>query len=333
MKLSRFSRVRLAHLPTPLEPLDRLSDHLGGPRIFVKRDDCTGLATGGNKTRKLEFLVAEALDQGCDTLITEGGRQSNHVRQTAAAAARFGLACELVQQEAHFWDDPDYDESGNLFLDRLLGATLHDVAGEADRKPAMARVAEAVAARGGKPYVIPAGGSTPLGGLGYAGCAFEIADQAETLGISVDHIVLPSGSGGTQGGLIAGLLSLGGHIPALGIDIDADPQGVPARVRAVAEGTARLLGVGGGVPAAAVAVNSDYAGEAYGAPTEAMIEAVTLLARLEGLLLDPVYSGKAMAGLIDLVRKRFFEDGQSVVFIHTGGIPALFAYRAAFGDL
>ena len=146
MTLSRFPRVSLAHLPTPLEPLDRLSDHLGGPRIFVKRDDCTGLASGGNKTRKLEFLLAEALEQGCDTIVTEGGRQSNHVRQTAAAAARLGLACELVLQEAHFWDDPDYDVSGNIFLDRLLGAKLHAVPGEADRKPGMARVAEAITA-------------------------------------------------------------------------------------------------------------------------------------------------------------------------------------------
>ena len=331
--LSKFPRLSLAHLPTPLEPLDRLSDHLAGPRLYVKRDDCTGLATGGNKTRKLEFLLAEALDRGCDTIITEGGRQSNHVRQTAAAAAKLGLACELVQQEAHFWDDPDYDETGNMFLDRLLGAELTSVPGEADRKPGMAAVAEAVKLRGGKPYVMPAGGSTPVGGLGYAGCAFEIAAQAEALNITVDHIVLASGSGGTQGGLVAGLLVLGGGIPALGIDIDADPEGVPARVRAIAQGTAELLGVAGGVPDHAVAVNSDYAGEAYGAPTEAMVEAVTLLARLEGLLLDPVYSGKAMAGLIDLVRRGVFEAGQSVVFIHTGGIPALFAYRGAFEDL
>jgi L-cysteate sulfo-lyase len=331
--LDDFPRVRLAHLPTPLEPLDRLSDHLGGPRLYVKRDDCTGLATGGNKTRKLEFLLADALENGCDTIITEGGRQSNHVRQTAAAAAKLGLSCELVQQEAHFWQDPDYDVSGNIFLDRLLGARLHQVPGEADRKPGMAEVAEAVTARGGKPYVIPAGGSTPLGGLGYAGCAFEIAAQVKALGIAVDRIVLASGSGGTQGGLVAGLLALGGAIAALGIDIDADPEGVPLRVRAVAEGTAELLGVAGGVPLSAVAVNSDYAGEVYGAPTPAMIEAVTLLARLEGLLLDPVYSGKAMAGLIDLVRQGVFAAGDTVVFIHTGGMPALFAYRGAFEDL
>lgn len=330
MSLSDFPRLSLAHLPTPLEPLDRLSDHLGGPRLYVKRDDCTGLATGGNKTRKLEFLLADAIAKGCDTIITEGGRQSNHVRQTAAAAAKLGLACELVMQEAHFWDDPDYDVTGNIFLDHLLGARLHTVPGAADRKTGMAKVAEAVSARGGKPYVIPAGGSTPLGGLGYADCAFEIAAQAEALEITVDHIILASGSGGTQGGLVAGLLALGSHISALGIDIDADQTGVPMRVRAVAEGTAEMLGVGGGVPQAAVAVNSDYAGEAYGAPTDAMIEAVTLLARLEGLLLDPVYSGKAMAGLIDLVRREFFKADQTVVFIHTGGIPALFAYQTAF---
>ena len=328
--LSRFPRVALAHLPTPLEPLERLSEHLGGPRIFVKRDDCTGLAFGGNKTRKLEFLMADAIAKGADTVITCGGAQSNHARQTAAAAARLGLKCELVRQANQPWDDPDYAETGNIFLDRLLGATLHSVPGEADRAPAMERLADELRGQGRKPYVIPGGGSNALGGLGYAGCAFELIEQAAAMDLAIDAVVLASGSGGTQGGLVAGLIAAGSDIAAIGIDIDAAPAEVEANVRRVAAGTLDLLGVAGGVAAGAVTVNPDHAGEAYGKPTPAMVEAVTLLARLEGLVLDPVYTGKAMAGLIDLVRQGAFEPTAMVVFVHTGGLPALFAYRSVF---
>ncbi|MFQ5958602.1 MAG: D-cysteine desulfhydrase family protein, partial [Alphaproteobacteria bacterium] len=300
MQLSRFPRVRLAHLPTPLEPLPALSRHLGGPRLYVKRDDCTGLATGGNKTRKLEFLMADALERGADTVITCGGVQSNHARQTAAAAAKLGLACHLVQQERAPWNDPDYRETGNLFLDRLLGAHFHSVPSEVDRAPAMERVTDELRARGARPYVIPGGGSNEIGGLGYAGCALEIVEQANAEDLAVDYVVLPSGGGGTQGGLVAGLAALNSGIRAIGIDIDAEGEAVAGRVHAVAAGTAALLGVRGGVADDAVSVNFDYAGEDYGRPTPEMVEAVTLLARIEGLVLDPVYSGKAMAGLIGL---------------------------------
>ncbi len=333
MLLSRFPRRRLAHLPTPLEPMEALSRHLGGPRLYVKRDDCTGLATGGNKTRKLEFLMADALEKGADTVITCGGIQSNHARQTAAAAARLGLGCALVHQAEHPWDGPDYAATGNALLDRLLGATLHAVPAEADRDAGMARLADDLRARGKRPYVIPGGGSNALGGLGYAGCAFEITAQANDLGLAVDHIVLATGSGGTQGGLIAGLAALNSPIRVIGIDIDADPQGVAEKVRAVAQGAAALLGLRDGVPDNAVAVEAGYAGPDYGRPTPAMIEAVRLAARLEGLILDPVYTGKAMAGLIDLVRRGRFGQDETVVFIHTGGTPALFAYRSIFEDL
>lgn len=332
MLLSRFPRRRLAHLPTPLEPMEALSRRLGGPRLYVKRDDCTGLATGGNKTRKLEFLMADAIETGADTVITCGGAQSNHARQTAAAAARLGLGCALVHSAEHAWDSPDYAETGNVLLDRLLGAELHTVPTEADRDAGMARLAEELRARGRKPYVIPGGGSNAIGGLGYAGCAFEITAQANDLGLAVDHIVLASGSGGTQGGLIAGLAALNSPIAVTGIDIDAEAQEVAERVRAVADGTAALLGVRGGVPQDAVTVEAGYAGPDYGQPTPAMIEAVRLAARLEGLILDPVYTGKAMAGLIDLVRRGRFGRDETVVFIHTGGTPALFAYRSVFAD-
>ena len=199
MDLSRFPRVSLAHLPTPLEPLERLSDHLGGPRLWVKRDDCTGLALGGNKTRKLEFLMAEALAEGADTVITAGGVQSNHVRQTAAAAARLGLKCELVQQRARPWDRDQFGETGNLFLDRLLGAALHSVPGEADRGPGMERLAEELRAARRRPYIIPGGGSNALGGLGYAGCAQEIIEQAVAMELTIDAVVMPTGSGAWSG--------------------------------------------------------------------------------------------------------------------------------------
>ncbi len=330
MQLARVPRVRLAHLPTPLEPLDALSRHLGGPRIFVKRDDCTGLALGGNKTRKLEFLMAAALAEGADWVITCGGAQSNHARQTAAAAARLGLKCALVHQSAHPWDAPDYAETGNFFLDRLLGAQSHWVATEADRAAGMARLAEQIRGQGGKPYVIPGGGSNALGGLGYVGCALEIIAQADAMDLAVDYIVLPSGGGGTLGGLVAGLVGANSAIRAIGIDIDAEGQAVADRAHEVAEGSAGLLAIKGGVGADAIVVETGYAGTAYGAPTPEMIAAVELVARIEGLVLDPVYTGKAMAGLIDLVGRGRFAKSDTVVFLHTGGTPALFAYRTAF---
>ncbi len=254
MQLARFPRVRLAHLPTPLEPLAALTRHLGGPRIFVKRDDCTGLALGGNKTRKLEFLIAQALAEGADTVITCGGAQSNHARQTAAAAARLGLKCALVHQSAHPFDAPDYADSGNFFLDRLLGADSHWVATEGDRAAGMERLAEEIRGRGGKPYIIPGGGSNALGGLGYVGCALEIIAQADAMDLAIDAIVLPSGGGGTQGGLVAGLVGANSAIRAIGIDIDADGQAVAERVLAVAEGSAELLAIRGGIGADRVVV-------------------------------------------------------------------------------
>ncbi len=333
MDLSRFPRVPLAHLPTPLEPLKRLSAHLGGPRLYVKRDDCTGLALGGSKTRKLEFLMAEALTEGADTVITGGGTQSNHVRQTAAAAAKLGLKCELVQQVVRPWDQDQFGETGNLFLDRLLGAGLHSVPGEADRGPGMERLADELRAQGRKPYVIPGGGSNAVGGLGYAGCAQEIIAQAAAMNMTVDAVVMATGSGGTQGGFVAGLVAMNSAIRTIGMEIDAEPEAVEANVRRVAEGTLDLLGVAGGLPDGVIEINPDYAGEAYGKPTDAMVEAVTMVARLEGLVLDPVYSGKAMAGLIDLVKRDEFKPTDTVVFVHTGGMPALFAYRSAFEDI
>jgi len=331
MQLARFPRLPFAHLPTPLEPLERLSREIGGPTLYVKRDDCTGLAFGGNKTRKLEFLLADALAHGADTVITAGGAQSNHVRQTAAAAARLGLECELVLTRVVPWNAPDYEETGNVQLDRLFGAKLHFHPADTDRDAAMDEIAGWVHARGGRPYVIPVGGSNPIGALGYVACALELENQANDLGIEFDYVVHASSSGGTQAGLVSGFRAIHSDTRVIGIDVDADTEAVAADVDRLAQALAGLLGLSGDI-ADDVVVKGGYAGDAYGVPTAGMIDAVTRLARSEGLVLDPVYTGKAMAGLIDLAANAAFDASDTVVFVHTGGTPALFAYRTAFGE-
>jgi L-cysteate sulfo-lyase len=328
--ISRFPRLRFAHLPTPLEPLERLSGELGGPPVFVKRDDATGLAFGGNKTRKLEFLLADAREAGADTVITAGGLQSNHVRQTAAAANRHGFACHLVLQRYLDWPDPAYLASGNLLLDGLLGAEVHIAPPEQSRDEVMARLAERLAAEGARPYVIPAGGSNAIGGLGYAAAAGEILDQAEGLGVDVGAVVFATASGGTQGGLIAGFALEEAAVEVVGINVDVKDPALADKVARVAAGTADLLGLGAAAVAGKVEIADGYGGEAYGVPTPEMQETLRRLARREGLVLDPVYTGKAMAGLIGLVRQGRFDGSRAVVFIHTGGLPGLFAYPSLF---
>lgn len=326
MLLSRFPRVPLAHLPTPLEFLPRLSKHLGGPNIHVKRDDCTGLATGGNKTRKLEFLMADALDKGATAIVTQGAVQSNHARQTAAAAAKLGLRCELVFERRVERLSDTYRTSGNVLLDRLLGAGLREVAAGSDMTVAMETVAEELRSAGETPYVIPGGGSNPVGALGYVDCALELLAQANRSRLVIDHVVHATGSAGTQAGLVVGLQASRSGVPLLGIGVNAPREIQQQRVFELAEKTAELVGAAGAVRRSDVVANCDYVGAGYGVPTEAMNEAVLLLARLEGLLFDPVYSGKALAGLIDLVKKGYFADAQNIVFIHTGGSAGLFAY-------
>jgi L-cysteate sulfo-lyase len=333
MDLSQFPRQSLAHLPTPLESLDRLSAHLGGPRILVKRDDCTGLALGGNKTRKLEFLLAEALAEGADTVLTIGGLQSNHVRQTAAACARLNLACHLVLIRMVEWDDPAYEISGNVQLDHLLGAQVHIVPGGTDRDKALARLARVLKSQGRAPYVIPGGGSNATGSLGYVACAQELAEQASQRGITIDYLVHATGSGGTQGGLLAGTIAAACPWQVLGIDIAAKPAEIAGKVRKIAKATLKKLGADKAskdLGPDQVQIVEGYAGTAYGIPTEEMRDAVRLAARLEGLILDPVYTGKAFAGMIDLIRQGRFSSDQTVVFIHTGGAPGLFAYTDYF---
>ncbi|MCG9917336.1 MAG: D-cysteine desulfhydrase [Phenylobacterium sp.] len=326
MHLARFPRVRFAHLPTPLEAAPRLGDALGGVNLFIKRDDATGLAGGGNKTRKLEFLAGEALAHGADTLVTQGAIQSNHVRQTAAVAARLGMACEIILEARTGSNAVDYNNSGNVLLDRLLGANLQTVPGGSDMPAALERVAGTVRDRGGRPYVIPGGGSNAVGALGYADCARELVVQADAMGLKIDRIITATGSAGTHAGLVAGLAVIGADIPVLGIGVRAPQPQQEANVFKLAQETCALLGQPGRVSREMVAANCDYVGAGYGLIDEAVIDALKLAARTEALILDPVYSGKAMKGLIDLCAKGAFQ-GETLVFLHTGGAQGLFGYQ------
>jgi len=331
LDIARFPRIRLGHFPTPLEPMDNLTRMLGGPRLWIKRDDCTGLSTGGNKTRKLEFLLAEAVAQKADVVITQGATQSNHARQTAAAAARLGMQCHILLEDRTGYTEFDYTDNGNVLLDRLHGATVERRAGGSNMQAEMEAVAAKLAADGRRAYVIPGGGSNPVGALGYVNAALELVNQSAELGLRIDHLVHATGSAGTQAGLVVGLQGLNSKIRLLGVGVRAPRDKQESMVHELGCRTWDLLGLRGQLPREAVAANCDYVGGGYGVPTPGMVEAVTLLAQTEGLLLDPVYSGKGMAGLIDLVRKGQFEKNENVVFLHTGGSVALFGYPGAFG--
>jgi L-cysteate sulfo-lyase len=330
MHLARFARVRFAHLPTPLEPMPNLTRLLGGPQLYVKRDDCTGLATGGNKTRKLEFLIGDALAQGADSVITHGAVQSNHVRQTAAAARKYGLKFAALLERRVPERAPRYETTGNVLFDRLFGAELRFVAPDTDMDAACAELAQAMQASGSRPYYIPGGGSNPVGALGYVNAALELLQQANDLGLRIDSVVHGTGSTGTQAGLVCGLEGANAGIDVLGICVRRPAAAQEEAVYQTAHATADHVGIRGGLERARVRANGDYVGPGYGVPTPATIEAIRLAAIHEGLLLDPVYSGKAMAGLIDLCRKGFFTRDQNIVFLHTGGAAALFAYEADF---
>jgi L-cysteate sulfo-lyase len=326
MQLSKFPRVSLAHLPTPLEYLPRLSEHLGGPEIYVKRDDCTGLATGGNKTRKLEFSMGEALQQGADTVITVGAIQSNHVRQTAAAACKLGLKCEVLLEHRIGSPSKIYTTSGNIFLDKIFGANLREYPGGTNFDDAMAVVADEVRAGGGNPYIIPGGASNSVGALGYVDCGVELLQQFSEQDLLVDHIVTATGSAGTHAGLAVGLRGCGSEISIQGFGVNAAKDVQEERVFKLAVETAELVGSPGCVVRDDIVADCNYIGPGYGEPTELMNEAVLMLARFEGLLFDPVYSGKALAGMIDYVRKGRFTKAEKIVFLHTGGSAGLFAY-------
>ena len=332
MQLSRFPRVFLAHLPTPLERLDRLTRELNGPEIWIKRDDCTGLSTGGNKTRKLEFLMAEALEQGADTVITQGATQSNHARQTAAFAARLGMDCHILLEDRTGSEDPNYNFNGNVLLDHLHGATTEKRPGGADMQAEMEFVAEKLRVDGRKVYVIPGGGSNPTGALGYVNCAFELLGQANDRGLAVDHLVTATGSAGTHAGLVTGLKAMNARIPLLGFGVRAPKEKQEENVFNLAARTAEKLGCPGVVERGDVVADCDYVGSGYGVPREDTLEAIRMFAELEAILLDPVYTGKAAAGLIDYCRKGRFKKGEKLVFLHTGGAAALFGYDAVLNE-
>ncbi|MDX6748777.1 D-cysteine desulfhydrase [Geminicoccaceae bacterium 1502E] len=330
MHLARFPRLSLAHLPTPLEPMENLSRELGGPEIWIKRDDCTGLASGGNKTRKLEFLMAEAKAEGADIVLTQGATQSNHARQTAAAAAKLGMDCHLLLEDRTGSNDPNYNKNGNVLLDHLHGATMEKRPGGLDMNAEMLTVAERMRSEGRRPYAIPGGGSNPTGALGYVNCALELVNQANVMGLRIDHLVHATGSSGTQAGLVVGLQAMNSGIPLLGIGVRAPRPKQEQMVFDLATRTAEKLGCPGVVEREDVVANTDYVGEGYGIPRADTIDAIRMFARLEGILLDPVYSAKGAAGLIDLCRKGYFKKGERVVFLHTGGSVALFGYLSAF---
>ena len=331
MHLARFPRLHFAHLPTPLEPLTRLSAHLGGPNLWIKRDDCTGLSSGGNKTRKLEFLMAEALEKQADTIITQGATQSNHARQTCAIAAKLGLDCHILLEDRTGSEDPSYARNGNVLLDLLHGATLSKRPGGSDMDAEMAQLAEKLRAEGKKPYVIPGGGSNEVGALGYVNAAMELTHQANERSLRIDHLVHATGSAGTQAGLVLGFEALNSGIPVYGIGVNKPKEIQEENVYRLARRTAEYMGYPPDLVAREkVVANSDYVGDGYGVPTAGMVEAVKLMARFEGILLDPVYAGKGFAGLIDLVRKGHFKQDENVVFLHTGGSVSLFAYPGIF---
>jgi L-cysteate sulfo-lyase len=331
MHLARFPRVRFAHLPTALEQAPRLSEALGVD-IWIKRDDCTGLAGGGNKTRKLEFLVGAALDDECDTLVTQGAVQSNHVRQTAAAAAACGLACEVILEERTGSKAEDYVGNGNVLLDKLFGAAIRFVPGGTDMTAELEKTADDVRERSGRPYVIPGGGSNGIGALGYVDCAREIVVQADEYDLEVDRVITATGSAGTHAGLVAGMAVMGADIPVLGIGVRAPRPKQEDMVFKLAVETAVMLGRPEAISRDMVVADCDYVGEGYGMVDAGVVEALRLAARTDGLVLDPVYTGKAMKGLIALARSGVLQ-GETVVFVHTGGAQGLFGYQSEIGDL
>jgi len=323
MSYKQLPRQSLGFFPTPLVKLARLTERLSGPRIFMKRDDQTGLGLGGNKVRKLEFLVGEALAQGCDTLITGGAAQSNHCRQTAAAAAACGLACHL----ALGGEAPSVPE-GNLLLDQLFGAVIHWT-GELRKGEKIPEIAESLRSAGRKPYVVPYGGSNTTGAAGFVEAARELAHQLDQLGESVTHIVFASSSGGTQAGLTVGRGLFGLECELVGIGIDKGASGdVPfaEHVVQLANATAERLSVSSRFSASDLAIRDDYLGDGYGVVGELERRAIRTVAQTEGILLDPVYTGRAMGGLIDMIERGEYSHEQTVLFWHTGGLPALFPY-------
>ena len=338
MSIESFERYPLLFGPSPVHRLDRLTQHLGGASIWAKREDCnSGIAYGGNKTRKLEYLVADALAKGRDTLVSIGGVQSNHTRQVAAVAARAGLKCVLVQESWVDWPDPVYDKVGNILISRLAGADVRLVrAGFGiGFKDSWEHVLREIEASGGRPYAIPAGASDhPLGGLGFANWAYELAGQERQLGVFFDTIVVCSVTGSTQAGMVAGFAALRGTDSrprrVLGIDASARPAETREQVSRIARQTAKLIGVERELADDDIRLDERYHAGTYGIPDDTTLDAMRLAARTEGMVTDPVYEGKSMAALIDLVSRREIPPDATVLYAHLGGQPAINAYSALF---
>jgi len=333
MNLEKFPRYPLMFGPSPLHPLKRLSEHLG-LEIWAKREDCnSGLAYGGNKVRKLEYLLPEALAQGCDTLVSIGGVQSNHTRQVAAVAAFAGLKAHLVQEHWVNWHDAVYDRVGNIQLSRILGAKveLNPSGFSIGLRESWQQALDTVRARGGKPYAIPAGASDhPLGGLGFVGFTAEVALQERQLGVFFDHIIVCSVTGSTQAGMIVGFAAQEKARKVIGIDASAKPQETFEQVLKIARFTAEAVELGREITPEDVILETAYAAPEYGLPSEATLEAIRLCARLEGMITDVVYEGKSMQGMIDLIQKGAIPKGSKVLYVHLGGAPALNGYAGLF---
>ncbi len=334
MKLDTFARHPLLFGPSPLHPLERLTKSLGGAEVWAKREDCnSGLAYGGNKTRKLEYLVADAIAQGCDTLVSIGGVQSNHTRQVAAAAAHVGMKCVLVQESWVDWPDPVYDKVGNILLSRILGADIRMVAEGfgIGFKTSWEQALADVEAAGGKPYPIPAGASDhPLGGLGFANWAQEVAEQEHSLGIFFDTIVVCSVTGSTQAGMIAGFAAQERPRRVIGIDASAKPAETLDQVTRIARQTADLIDIGRDLRSDEIILDARYHAGTYGLADDATVEAIERGARLEGMITDPVYEGKSLAGMIDLITRREIDPKSKVLYAHLGGQQALNGYSSLF---
>ncbi|PAU75769.1 1-aminocyclopropane-1-carboxylate deaminase [Halomonas salipaludis] len=335
MDLQRFPRYPLTFGPSPITPLKRLSEHLGGKvELYAKREDCnSGLAFGGNKTRKLEYLIPEALAQGCDTLVSIGGIQSNQTRQVAAVAAHLGMQCVLVQEDWVNYADAVYDRVGNIEMSRIMGAEVRlDEAGfDIGIRPSWEQALEDVRKRGGKPFPIPAGCSEhPYGGLGFVGFAEEVRQQEQALGFKFDYIVVCSVTGSTQAGMVVGFAADGRARRVIGIDASAKPQRTREQILRIARNTAALVELEGEIADEDVVLDTRYGGPEYGLPSDGTLEAIRLCARLEGVLTDPVYEGKSMQGMIDMVRNGEFPEGSRVLYAHLGGVPALNAYSYLF---
>ncbi len=329
--LKKFERYPLTFGPTPIEKLSRLSAHLGGGvEIYAKREDCnSGLAFGGNKLRKLEYIVPDALASGADTLVSIGGVQSNHTRQVAAVAAKLGLKCRLVQESWVPFEDAVYDRVGNILMSRVMGAEIElvDEGFDIAIRESWQHALDDVEAKGGKPYAIPAGASVhKLGGLGYVGFAEEVRAQEAAAGITFDYIVVCTVTGSTHAGMVVGFAKDGRQRNVIGIDASATPEQTKAQVLDIAQKTAELVELGRAITADDIVINEDYAYPCYGVPSGETNEAIRLCARMEGMMTDPVYEGKSMQGLIDLVRKGFFPAGSKVLYAHLGGVPAINAY-------